>query len=166
MSLEIRRKSDGTLKSKYWYGAFMVDGKRHVKNLGVQIAGTPPASLRKDGDAAFERSRGEAKRTFEQAVAGARSSKSSEAMLQELHEIKYGAKVESFPITDLVKAWESMPKKRRETERPIREGREGDAATVPGLPGGESSEGAGCRAGGPAHRTGVHGGRGCPGGGG
>ncbi|MDD5707927.1 MAG: tyrosine-type recombinase/integrase [Kiritimatiellae bacterium] len=113
MPLEIRRKPDGVLKSKYWYGAFAVGGKRFVKNLGVEIEGRPPVSLRDDGDGAFERSRGKAKEKLEQLIADARGTKSAEALVQELHEIKYGAKIESFPVADLVKAWESMPKKRR-----------------------------------------------------
>ena len=113
MPLEIRRKHDGSLKSKYWYGAYAVNGKRHVSNLGVEIAGTPPASLRDDGDAAFERSRGEAQKELEKTVALARGAKSAEALVQELHEIKYGAKIQGYPVADLVKAWEIMPKKRR-----------------------------------------------------
>lgn len=113
MPLEIRRKSDGSIKSKYWYGAFAVGGKRFVKNLGVEIAGTPPASLRDDGDAAFERSRGKAKEKLEHLIADARGTKSAEALVQELHEIKFGAKIDDFPVADLVKAWEAMPKKRR-----------------------------------------------------
>jgi integrase len=113
MSLEIKRKADGTVKSNYWYGSFTVDGKRFVKRLGVALAGTVPTSLREDGDAAFERSRGKAKEKLDQFIAIARGSKTSVAMVQDLHEIKYGSKIASFPVADLVKAWESMPKKRR-----------------------------------------------------
>ncbi len=113
MGLEIRRKPDGKLKSKYWYGSFSAGGKRHVKNLDVEIKGIPPPTLREDGDAAFERSRGRAKIKLQQAIAQARSAKSSESMLQEIHEIKYGSRIESFPVADLVKAWDAMPKKRR-----------------------------------------------------
>ena len=113
MPLEIRYKPDGTFKSKYWYGAYAINGKRFAKNLGVEIAGTPPDSLRHDGNAAFERSRGEANEKLKQLVADMRGAKSSEALVQELHEIKYGSKIESFAVSDLVKAWETMPKKRR-----------------------------------------------------
>lgn len=113
MPLEIRRKPDGSLKSKYWYGSYIVAGRRCVKKLGVEIAGTAPRSLLEDGDAAFERSRGEAKEKLKQFVADARGTKSAESLVQELHEIKYGAKIESFPVADLVKAWVAMPKKRR-----------------------------------------------------
>lgn len=114
MPLEIRRKHDGSLKSKYWYGAYAVNGKRHVSNLGVEIAGVPPVSLRDFGDAAFERSRGEAKKELEKTVAQARGAKSAEALVQELHEIKYGAKIQAYPVADLVVAWERMPKRRRQ----------------------------------------------------
>lgn len=111
--MELRKKKDGTLKSKYWYGSYVVNGKRHVKSLGVEVAGTPPKSLRDLGDALFELSRGEAKERLKQYVADARGTKTSESLVQSLHEIKYGNKIESFPIADLVKAWEAMPKKRR-----------------------------------------------------
>lgn len=113
MPLEIRRKPDGTLKSKYWYGSFTVNGKRRVQKLGVEILGTAPKSLRDLGDPAFERSRGVAQEKLEGFVRDARGAKSSEALVQQLHELKYGAKIEAFPIENLVSAWKSMPKKRR-----------------------------------------------------
>lgn len=113
MPLELRRKADGTLKSKWWYGAYEINGKRYVKNLGVKILGTPPQFLKNQGDLSFELSRGRALAKLEQLIADARSTKSSEAIAQNLHEIKYGAKIESVPVKDLVAAWDRMPKKQR-----------------------------------------------------
>jgi integrase len=79
----------------------------------VKVDGIVPHSLREYGDALFEQTRGEAKEKLAQFIATARGAKTSAALVQELHTIKYGAKIESFPLADLVKAWESMPKKRR-----------------------------------------------------
>ena len=113
MALELRRKPDGTLKSKYWYGAYTINGKRQVKNLGIEIVGKPPPSLRKEGDKAFERSRGKAEEKLKHVVEHARTNKTSEALIQNLHEVKYGSTIEGFPIKNLLDAWEVMPKKRR-----------------------------------------------------
>ncbi|MBL9192382.1 MAG: integrase, partial [Opitutaceae bacterium] len=51
MALEIQKG-----RSKWWYGRVTVNGADVVKNLGVQIKGVPPRTLREQGDAAFERS--------------------------------------------------------------------------------------------------------------
>jgi integrase len=113
MALEIRRKADGTLKSNWWYGAYMVNGRRRATNLGVEINGTLPKSLRNEGDKVFERSRGQAQEKLKRLIADANSHKSAEALVQNLHEIKYGTKILTFPINDLKSAWDRMPKKRR-----------------------------------------------------
>ncbi len=107
MPLEYRKTS------KWWYGRYEVNGKRHCVNLGIRISGTPPASLLDQGDATFERSRGLAQAKLDQISAEARGTKTAEAMVQQLHEIKYGSKIQTFPIKDLVDAWTRMPKKRR-----------------------------------------------------
>jgi len=57
MGLEITRRKNGSLRSKWWYGNFTVDGKRHYINLGVEIEGNIPESLKELGDVPFERSR-------------------------------------------------------------------------------------------------------------
>ena len=54
MPLELRWKLSGPLRP-FWYGRYEVNGKRYCPNLGVKIAGTPPASmsLMDEGDTAF-----------------------------------------------------------------------------------------------------------------
>jgi integrase len=91
----------------------MVNGNRYATNLGVEVKGLPPESLREEGDTAFERSRGQAQSKLEQLITDARSQKSAESLVQNLHEIKYGSKILTFPIADLQSAWDRMPKKRR-----------------------------------------------------
>jgi len=49
MALMLRRGRDGELRP-YWYAEVQTDGRRRVKNLGVKWLGTPPASLREEGD--------------------------------------------------------------------------------------------------------------------
>jgi len=50
MGLEIQRKKDGTLRSKWWYGRFAAKGKSSVVNLGVEVKGSIPESLKRRGD--------------------------------------------------------------------------------------------------------------------
>ena len=57
MGLEITRNQDGSPRSKWWYGNFTVGGERRYVNLGIEICGRVPASLKEIGDIAFERSR-------------------------------------------------------------------------------------------------------------
>jgi hypothetical protein len=60
MPLEIQRG-----RSKWFYGRVNVNGRQLSKNLGIEIMGTPPASLRDLGDPAFERSRAKAQAILE-----------------------------------------------------------------------------------------------------
>ena len=57
MGLELKRKKDKSLRSKWWYGRYSINGKRHFINLGVEIKGRIPTTLRETGDKAFEYSR-------------------------------------------------------------------------------------------------------------
>ena len=49
MGLEITRKKDGTLRSKYWYGRFEINGQTKCMSLDVEIKERIPATLRKEG---------------------------------------------------------------------------------------------------------------------
>lgn len=113
MPLELRRKPDGTLKSKWWYGAYMVNGHRYATNLNVEVKGRLPKSLLKEGNTVFERSRGQAQAKLDQVILDTRSQKTAESLVQNLHEIKYGSKILTYPIANLKAAWDGMPKKRR-----------------------------------------------------
>jgi len=44
MPLELRWRLSGPLRP-FWYGRYEVNGKRYCPNLGVKIAGRPPASM-------------------------------------------------------------------------------------------------------------------------
>jgi hypothetical protein len=42
MGLEIQKKKDGSLKSNWWYGRFMITGKQHIMNSGVAVTSQKP----------------------------------------------------------------------------------------------------------------------------
>lgn len=65
-----------------------------------------------EGDPAFERSRGAAEAKLEKFVNEARGAKSAESLVQTLHEIKYGSKIQSYPVAKLAEVWDLMPKRR------------------------------------------------------
>jgi len=115
MPVELRRKPkpDRGLKSKWWYGSFIVNDRRHVIRLGVKVKGTPPDSIKKTGDTAFEVSRQEAKDALNNHVEKARRQNSSESLVQDLHAIRYGTRISSYPISKLIEAWDKIPKKRQ-----------------------------------------------------
>ena len=50
MGLEIQRKKDGTLRSKWWYGRFVVNGKSSVVNLAIEVGNDP---VQPDGGIVF-----------------------------------------------------------------------------------------------------------------
>ena len=114
MPLEIRRRSDGSLRPS-WYGRFEVNGQRHCCNLGVAIEGKPPASgsLRERGDAAFERSRRRAQAALDETVLEARSNRSAASILERLYELKTSQPLRSVPLSDLADAWMRLPKRRK-----------------------------------------------------
>jgi integrase len=116
MPLEFRRQRDGTLRP-VWFGAFEINGKRFAQNLGVKIAGTPPTSLKEEGDAAFERSRATAQAKLDQIVEEARSKQGSERLVEKLYEIKTGEAVRSVRLDKLAEEWAKIPRKRKPDER-------------------------------------------------
>jgi integrase len=117
MPIEIRRNKDGSLKSKWWYGSYQANGKRHVVNLGVKIAGKAPLSLRIDGDAAYEQSRGEAKAALLRQQAAAMTRKSAAAQLEQIYEIRTGEKVGSIVLSEMADTWEKAPHARDRSKR-------------------------------------------------
>lgn len=112
MALEIVRKKDKTLKSKWWYGRFEVNGKTKCVNLGIEIRGEVPPSLRKIGDPLFERSRAQAQVKLDGLVQEARSHKAAEKHLQELYELKSGDALANTPLSGMENVWDNLPSKK------------------------------------------------------
>lgn len=116
MALQIARKKDGSPRSKWWYGRFAVNGKTTTVNLGVEIRGQIPRSLKRTGDAAFERSRLEARVKLDGLISDARGQKNAEKHLEELYELKAGSSIEQIPLTDIEQCWLNLPSRKRRTE--------------------------------------------------
>ena len=113
MGLEITRNQDGSPRSKWWYGNFTVGGERKYVNLGVEICGHVPASLKEVGDVAFERSRMKAQLKMDEFKQDAHSRKTAAHHLQELYEIKAGEELTQIALTELGEQWSLLPTKKK-----------------------------------------------------
>ncbi len=118
MSIELRTGRNGKVRST-WYGRYDVNGKRYTINLGVKIAGTPPASmsLREEGDKAFERSRAQANERLNQIIEEARRKHDSAHLVERIYEIKTGEAIKSIALDDLPDEWQKIPRRRKPNER-------------------------------------------------
>ncbi|VGO23139.1 tyrosine-type recombinase/integrase [Pontiella sulfatireligans] len=116
MGLELKRTANKTLRSKWWYGRYTFNGKRQFINLGVEVRGTPPDSLRQTGNAAFEHSRLTAKVKLDGLISEAHSHKNAEKHLEELYALKSGSSIEQIPLVDIESCWLNLPSRKRRTE--------------------------------------------------
>jgi integrase len=118
MPIELRKQRDGSLRD-IWYARHELNGRMVYLNLGVKVAGTPPASLslKEEGDVMFERSRATAQAKFESIVEEARSQRSSERLVEKLYEIKTGEQIKSVKLTKLGEEWENIGRRRKPDDR-------------------------------------------------
>lgn len=118
MPLELRIEPNGTVRP-FWYGRFKIEGKRFCQNLGVKVAGTPPAtrSLMDQGDTAFEVSRATAQAKLEQIVEEARSKRDSARLVEKLYKIKTGEQIKSVRLDELGEEWARIPRKHKPNAR-------------------------------------------------
>ena len=121
MPLELRIESDGNVRP-FWYGRFKIEGKRLCQNLGVKVAGTPPASLslKDQGDTPFEVSRASAQAKLTQIVEEARSKRDSARLVEKPYEIKTGEQIESVKLDDLGEEWARIPPHQPRRDAPQR----------------------------------------------
>ena len=117
MGLEIQKKKDGTLKSKWWYGRFEAGGKTKCLNLGIEIKGRASETLRQPGDVPFERSRVQAQVKLDELIREAKSHKAAEKHLQELYELKAGDPLHNAPLAELESIWDNLPAKKARSAR-------------------------------------------------
>jgi len=96
--------------SRFWYGRFQVDGKRTVKNLYVEVRGTPPSDTEEHGSVQFERSKAEAEAALKSMLAEINGSKTNEELAQAVHEVRTGRRVDSHELEDLPHLWENKPR--------------------------------------------------------
>ena len=109
MGIILKRGRDGNYR-KHWYGKYETDGKEHVFNLAIPVAGKTPPNLWKKGDADFERSRKEAQKEYIKAVERAHGRGRAEHLVERLIEMKTGRSVDHVPIAELADRWLSMPR--------------------------------------------------------
>ena len=117
MGLEITRKKDGSLRAKWWYGRFKINGKSTCVNLGIEIKGKIPETLKMRGDSIFEHSRMKAQVKLEELRSEAHSRKSAAHHLEELYEIKSGEGLTQIPLTEMEIRWAFLPAKKTRTEK-------------------------------------------------
>jgi len=116
MPLEIRKGS------KWWYGRVMVNGRYLCRNVGVEIRGSVPPSLKDMGDPAFERSRMKAQGALEQLQLDLKKRSTSEELVQKIHEIRTGERVCSLFLSAMAEAWRAVPRPRPPSERYLSQG--------------------------------------------
>ena len=107
MSLEIRKSSS------WWYGVFVVNGRKTVINLKVPITGKRPRKRTMIGDDEFERSRGRAQEAYDRMLQTIVEDRTGEKALKKLAELKTGREV-SFPkLADLFQLWQQIPRRKK-----------------------------------------------------
>jgi len=118
MPLEFRRQRDGRIRD-IWFGAFESNGKRYGINLGVKIAGTPPASLslKDKGDTEYEVSRMAALTKLEHFIEESRKKNHTEHLVEKLYEIKTGEAIKSVKLTALPDEWAKIARRREPNAR-------------------------------------------------
>ena len=111
MSLELRKSSN------WWYGVFMVEGKKTIINLGVPITGKRPPKRTMIGDDEFEQSRGRAMEAYAKKRKEMDEDRTGQKALVKLAEMKTGREVTFPALADLPKHWEAIPRRKAPDER-------------------------------------------------
>ncbi|HNQ90197.1 MAG TPA: hypothetical protein PKM73_16395 [Verrucomicrobiota bacterium] len=106
MSLEIRKNSS------WWYGVFVINGKKTVVNLGVPITGKRPRKRTMIGDDEFERSRGRAMEAHDKQLRKLEEDRTGEKTLAKLAELKTGREVTFPKLADLPQHWAAIPRRK------------------------------------------------------
>ena len=112
MALEIQRG-----KSKWYYARITVNGKKFYQNLRVRIEGTPPKSLREEGDVAFERSRLKAMVKHDELELKLKAQGNTEELYQKILEARTGKRMHFLPLEKLAERWKALPRRRNLSER-------------------------------------------------
>lgn len=112
MTLQLRRKKDGSLASRYWYADFRVRGQRRIVALKVPVEGKLPDREGKGGDADFYKSKGKAQHVHDETVRDAHTKAGADKLVERVLELKTGERFKSVPLSKLPKAWEAIPRKR------------------------------------------------------
>lgn len=97
--------------SQWWYGQYKIDGKRYVKNLRVEIRGTPPDANEEHGSIQYEKSRSTAEASLNNLLIEINRGKDAEDLAQAVHEARTGGRrVKVYDLANLGDLWEQMPR--------------------------------------------------------
>lgn len=122
---------DGGVARPTWYARFKRNGKQMDVNLEIPIKGTIPLDskgdicLRKEGNAAFERSRRAAQRAFEEirkragreiSASRERTAEAKASILKAAHKVLTGEGQMSIPLSDLPAKWRAIARTYTPTE--------------------------------------------------
>lgn len=111
MPLELRPSSN------WWYGRYAVDGKRYCVNLGVEIKGERPSTIRDiTDDPLFEASRASAKTKLDALIEEARSKQGAVRLIERIYEIKTGTTVKTVNLDKIFEEWEAIPRRRENSQ--------------------------------------------------
>ncbi len=106
MGIFLKKRGNGY--DPRWHGSWQVDGVRKVVALNLWH-GIPPGPGEEEGDAKFERSRGEALRRFNDMKGNATSNAEEVVIAQKIHAARYGEKVGRVKLTELAARWDALP---------------------------------------------------------
>jgi len=109
VTLQLKKKPDGSLRSQFWYGDFLVGGKRWVVSTGVSVAGKP-------GSKEFERSRGAAQAAHDRILAEYRARDNDAKLAERIIEHRQGHKRTTHRVADMVALFERIPRRRKPGE--------------------------------------------------
>lgn len=99
--------------SRWWYGRYIANGKRHCTNLRVKVRGEVPAEDNSWlGDETFRMSRVVAESKLSALAEEAQSPAGSARLIEKIYELKTGIAIKRIPVADLAKEWEALPRRR------------------------------------------------------
>lgn len=107
---EIKGTLERRKTSKWWYGAYQIDGKRKAVNLRVEVRGTPPTSEQEHGSVHFEKSRSEADAAMQAHLQAVNGNRKTEDFAQAVHEARTGRRVDTYLLEDLSRLWLEKPR--------------------------------------------------------
>lgn len=107
MAVEFRK---GT---KWWYGRYWANDKRHCVNLRIKVRGELPCEANSGlGDETFRLSRAAAEEKLAGIVEEAQSPAGAARLIEKVYELKTGIAIRRIPVADLQKEWDALPRRR------------------------------------------------------
>ena len=99
--------------SKWWYGSWMVNGKKITVNLNVPVEGRRPDSPDDEGDRRFQVSQATAQAKLDEEIKKSREAKQELALAKAVYKARVGQSAPSMKLDDLATAWAALPRRRQ-----------------------------------------------------